>query len=93
MHAEFVREPEEKSPLGRPRHEWEDGIRLYLSEIGWEVVDCLCWIFLVPVWHRFSYVQISVQNFIVCICVHFVCCIPNSHSLITSHHFSHFLYI
>jgi hypothetical protein len=22
-------------PLGRPRHRWEDGIRMDLSEIGW----------------------------------------------------------
>ena len=23
-----------KRPLGRPRHEWEDNIRMYLKEIG-----------------------------------------------------------
>jgi hypothetical protein len=26
--------PEEKRPLGRPRHRWEDGIRMDLREIG-----------------------------------------------------------
>jgi hypothetical protein len=26
-------------PLGRPRHRWEDGIRMDLREIGWEGVD------------------------------------------------------
>jgi hypothetical protein len=26
--------PEGKRPLGRPRHRWEDGIRIYLTEIG-----------------------------------------------------------
>jgi hypothetical protein len=25
---------EEKSPLGRPRRRWEDGIRMNLKEIG-----------------------------------------------------------
>jgi hypothetical protein len=27
--------PEVKRPLGRPRHRWEDGIRMDLREIGW----------------------------------------------------------
>jgi hypothetical protein len=31
--------PEGKSPLGRPRHRWEDGIRMDLREIGWGGVD------------------------------------------------------
>jgi hypothetical protein len=26
---------EGKRPLGRPRHRWEDGIRMDLREIGW----------------------------------------------------------
>jgi hypothetical protein len=26
--------PEGKRPLGRPRHKWQDGIRMDLSEIG-----------------------------------------------------------
>jgi hypothetical protein len=33
--------PEEKRPLGRPRHRWEDGIRMDLREIGWMNVDWL----------------------------------------------------
>jgi hypothetical protein len=36
--------PEGKRPLGRPRHRWEDGIRIDLREIGWGSVD---WIQLV----------------------------------------------
>jgi len=28
-----------KRPLGRPRHRWEDNIRVDLIEIGWEGVD------------------------------------------------------
>jgi hypothetical protein len=29
-----VRKPEEKRPLGRPRHRWEDNIIMGLKEIG-----------------------------------------------------------
>jgi hypothetical protein len=28
-----------KEPLGRPRHRWEDGIRMDLREIGWGSAD------------------------------------------------------
>jgi len=31
--------PEGKRPLGRPRHRWEDGIRMDLREIGWGSVE------------------------------------------------------
>jgi hypothetical protein len=31
----LVGKPEEKRPLGRPRHRLEDGIRLDLRETGW----------------------------------------------------------
>jgi hypothetical protein len=31
--------PEGKRPLGRPRHRWEDGIRMDLREIGWRSVE------------------------------------------------------
>jgi hypothetical protein len=31
--------PEGKRQLGRPRRRWEDGIRMYLREIGWGSVD------------------------------------------------------
>jgi hypothetical protein len=30
---------EGKSPLGRPRHIWDDNIGMDLGEIGWEVVE------------------------------------------------------
>jgi hypothetical protein len=30
----LVGKPEGKRPLGRPRHRWEDGIRMDLTEIG-----------------------------------------------------------
>jgi len=29
-----VRKPEGKSPLGRPRHRWEDTIKMTLQEVG-----------------------------------------------------------
>jgi hypothetical protein len=32
----LVRKPEGKRPLGRPRHRWEDGIRMDLRETGLE---------------------------------------------------------
>jgi hypothetical protein len=35
----LVRKPEGKRPLERPRHRWEDGIRMDLREIGLESVD------------------------------------------------------
>jgi hypothetical protein len=31
----FVGKPEGKRQLGRPRHTWEDEIRMDLREIGW----------------------------------------------------------
>jgi hypothetical protein len=35
----LVGKPEGKRPLGRPRHRWEDGIRMDLREIGWVSVE------------------------------------------------------
>jgi hypothetical protein len=35
----LVRKPEGKRPLRRPRHRWEDNIRMDLREIVWEDVD------------------------------------------------------
>jgi hypothetical protein len=37
VYKALVGKPEGKRPLGRPRRRWEDGIRLYLREIGWGV--------------------------------------------------------
>jgi hypothetical protein len=31
----LVGKPKGKRPLGRPRCRWEEGIRMYLREIGW----------------------------------------------------------
>jgi hypothetical protein len=35
----LVGKSEGKRPFGRPRNRWEDNIRTYLKEIGWEGVD------------------------------------------------------
>jgi hypothetical protein len=37
----LVRKPECKSPLVRPRHRWEDNIKIYLMEIR---CVCVYWI-------------------------------------------------
>jgi hypothetical protein len=36
--------PERKRPLGRPRHRWEDGIRMDLRETSWGSVDWIQWV-------------------------------------------------
>jgi hypothetical protein len=35
----LVGKPEGKRPLGRPRHRWEENIRMDLTEIVWNVLD------------------------------------------------------
>jgi hypothetical protein len=47
MYKVLVGKPKGKRPLGRPRHGWEDGIRMDLSEIGWR-----------GVWSGFSWLRI-----------------------------------
>jgi hypothetical protein len=37
----LVGRPEGKRPLGRPRHRWEDNIKLDLREIGIDGVDLI----------------------------------------------------
>jgi hypothetical protein len=31
--------PEGRTPLGRPRHRWEDDIKMYLQEVEWGGMD------------------------------------------------------
>jgi hypothetical protein len=40
----LVGKPERKRPFGRPRHRFEDNIKMEVREIGWEGVN---WIYLV----------------------------------------------
>jgi hypothetical protein len=35
----LVGKPEEMRPHGRPRRRWEDNIKMYLRETGWEGVE------------------------------------------------------
>jgi hypothetical protein len=35
----WMGKPEEKRPLGRPRHRWVDNIKMDLREIGWDGMD------------------------------------------------------
>jgi hypothetical protein len=35
LYRVLVGKPEAKRPLGRPRHRWEDGIKMDLWEFGW----------------------------------------------------------
>jgi hypothetical protein len=34
VHGVLVGKPEGKRPLGRPRHRWEDNIKMDLQEVG-----------------------------------------------------------
>jgi hypothetical protein len=34
----------EKKTLGRPRHRWEDNIKMGLQEVGWEAWTGLIWL-------------------------------------------------
>jgi hypothetical protein len=55
----LIGKPEGKRPLGRPRRRWEDGIRMYLREIGWRSVD---WIQLAQDRDRWRAVVNTVMN-------------------------------
>jgi hypothetical protein len=51
--------PEGRRPLGRPRHRWEDGIRMDLEEIGWGGVE---WVHLAQDRGRWRAVVNAVMN-------------------------------
>jgi hypothetical protein len=55
----LVGKPEGKRPLGRPRHRWEDGIRMDLRAIGLGGVD---WIRLSQDRDRWRAVVSAVMN-------------------------------
>jgi len=38
-YRKLVRKPEGKRPLGRPRHRWEDNIKIDLQEVGCKGMD------------------------------------------------------
>jgi hypothetical protein len=39
VYRALVEKPEERRPLGRSRHRWEDNIKMDLREVGWRGVD------------------------------------------------------
>jgi hypothetical protein len=60
MYRLLVGKPNGKRPLERPRHRWEDGIKMDLREIGWGGVE---WIHLAQDRDRWQAVMIVVMNF------------------------------
>jgi hypothetical protein len=40
----LVGKTEGKRPLGRPRHRWDDIIKMYLQEVGWGTWIGLIWL-------------------------------------------------
>jgi hypothetical protein len=37
----LLEKPQRKRPLGRPRRNWVNNIRIDLGEIGWSCLDCI----------------------------------------------------
>jgi hypothetical protein len=52
-------QPEEKTPLGRPRHTWEDNIKMDFKETVWEGMD---WIDVTHDIHKWQDVVDVVMN-------------------------------
>jgi hypothetical protein len=44
----FVGKPEGKRPLERPRHRWDNGIKMDLGEVGWGVWSGFTWLRIGP---------------------------------------------
>jgi len=40
----LVEKPEGRRPLGRPRHRWEDNIKMDPQEVGWGACTGLIWL-------------------------------------------------
>jgi hypothetical protein len=55
----FVGKPEGKRTLGRPRHGWEDNIKMYLQEVG---CGCEDWIGLAQDRDRWRALVNAVRN-------------------------------
>ena len=56
----LVGKPEEKRPLGRPMHRWEDNIKMDLQEVGCGGMD---WMELAQDRDRWRAVVSTVMNF------------------------------
>jgi hypothetical protein len=59
LYRVLVGKPEGKSPLGRPRRRWDDGIKMDLREIVWGGVE---WIHLAQDRDRWRAVVNAVMN-------------------------------
>jgi hypothetical protein len=46
MHKVLVGKPKGKRPLGRPRHRWNDDIKMDLQEVGCGVWNGLSWLWI-----------------------------------------------
>jgi hypothetical protein len=44
VYSGLVGKPEGKRPMGRPRHRWEDNIKIDLQEVGYGVGIGLNWL-------------------------------------------------
>ena len=55
----LVGKPEGKKPLGRPRHRWEDNIKMDLQEVGCGGMD---WIELTQDMYRWRALVTAVMN-------------------------------
>jgi hypothetical protein len=55
----LVGKPAGKRTLGKPRHRWEDNIKMDLQEVGWESMD---WIDLVQDSDRWWSLVNAVKN-------------------------------
>jgi hypothetical protein len=60
VHRVLVGKPEGKRPLGRPRHRWEDNIKMGLKEVG---KDCGDWMELAQDRERSQAIVSIVMNF------------------------------
>jgi hypothetical protein len=55
----LVGRPEGRRPLGRPRHRWEDNIKMDFEEVGWGSMD---WIDIAQDRDRWRGVVSAVMN-------------------------------
>ena len=60
VHRVLVGKPEGKRPLGRPRHRWEENIKMALQEVGCRGMD---WIKLAQDRDRWQALVTGVMNF------------------------------
>jgi len=60
VHKVLVGKPEGKRPLGRPRHRWEDNIKMDLQEVGRGFGD---WMELAQDRERWQALVSTVMNF------------------------------